>query len=194
MRNIYDWLIFGLGLLPLFGLAINIYLDNLGAEPIEAIHAYLGKWTLRWLCLSLALTPVRKITRWQWPATYRRMIGLYTFFYASLHVLNYLWVDQALVWSAILQDIIESPYIIMGIVAYSILLLMALTSTKAWQKRLGHFWKKLHRLLYWAAPAAVVHYFWQLKGNLAEPLLYATLVALLLGFRVVLWWRNKRVL
>lgn len=181
-----------LGLTPLIGLAYLLLFDRLGANPIQAIHFYLGDWTLRFLCLSLAISPLRKITTWKWPLGYRRMIGLFTFFYASLHVLNYLWVDHALVWSSIARDIIESPYIIMGVIAYAIVLPMAITSTIAWQKRLGRNWKTLHRFIYLAAITALLHYFWHLKGNLAEPLFYSVILGLLLGFRLLVWWQGKR--
>lgn len=182
-----------LGLAPLFWLFMNIGFDRLGANPIQAIHFYLGDWSLRFLCLSLAINPLLKITDWKWIVSYRRMIGLFTCFYATLHVLNYLAVDHALMWQTIGRDIIESPYIIMGMIAYLIILPMGITSTKAWQKRLGHKWKTLHRFIYLAAVTAVIHYFWHLKGNLAEPLLYALIIAMLLGFRVLLWWRTKQI-
>lgn len=186
------WVMMLLGLTPLIGLAYLLLFDRLGANPIQAIHFYLGDWTLRFLCLSLAISPLRKITTWKWPLGYRRMIGLFTFFYASLHVLNYLWVDHALVWSSIARDIIESPYIIMGVIAYAIVLPMAITSTIAWQKRLGRNWKTLHRFIYLAAITTMLHYFWHLKGNLAEPLFYSVILGLLLGFRLLAWWQGKR--
>lgn len=182
-----------LGLTPLFWLFINIALERLGANPIQAIHFYLGDWTLRFLCLSLAIGPLIKITDWKWILSYRRMIGLFTCLYGSLHVLNYLWVDHALVWRSIWLDIIESPYIIMGLIAYLIIFAMGITSTKSWQKRLGRNWKRLHRCIYLASITAVIHYFWHLKGNLAEPLLYALIISMLLGFRIMLWWRTKQI-
>jgi methionine sulfoxide reductase heme-binding subunit len=184
------WVMMITGLLPFCGLVLKIALDNLGANPVQAVHYYLGLWSIRFLCLSLAVSPLRKITSWKWPLTYRRMIGLFTFFYTSLHVFSYLVLDHALVWQNIAQDMLESPYIFMGLCAYMIILPMAITSTKAWQKRLGSNWKKLHRFVYLAGVTAVIHYFWQLKGNLAEPLLYSLIVALLLGFRVVMRYKK----
>ncbi len=183
------WGMLLLGLLPLAGLLIDIQSDHLGANPVEAVEIYLGTWALRFLCLSLALTPLRKITSWKWPFLYRRMIGLYTFFYATLHVLTYVVVDHALVWRMMGRDIMESPYIIMGLITYLILLPMAITSTHDWQKRLGIYWKKLHRFIYIGAITAVIHYAWQLKGNLVVPLTYALIVFLLLSFRVIVWAR-----
>lgn len=178
------------GLLPFVWLLVKIANDQLGANPIQTMHFYLGKWTLRFLCLSLTISPLIKITQWRWPSGYRRMFGLFTFFYATLHVLNYLIIDHALVWKTIWPDIIESPYILMGLLAFLILLPMAITSNLFWQKKLGRYWKKLHRFVYMAAIAAVTHYFWQLKGNLAEPLFYAAIIGLLLISRFILWLRS----
>lgn len=192
MTRLKWWVLFLLGLSPTFWLIVKIATDQLGSNPIQAIHFYLGIWTLRFLCLSLAITPLRKITNWKWPLTYRRMIGLFTFYYASVHLLNYLITDQVLVWGNIKPDLLESPYIIMGVLTYLFLLLLAITSTIAWQKRLGHYWKKLHRLVYIAAVTALLHYFWHLKGNLAQPLFYAAIVSLLLGFRLIVKWQNLR--
>jgi methionine sulfoxide reductase heme-binding subunit len=164
----------------------------LGANPVEAVEIYLGSWTLRFLCLSLAITPLVRSKTWKWLSHYRRMIGLYTFFYATLHVLSYLVLDHALAWRTIGRDIVESPYIIMGLITYLILLPMAITSTLAWQKHLGIYWKKFHRFIYVGSITAVIHYAWQLKGNLVVPLTYALMVFLLLGFRVVVWSRANR--
>jgi sulfoxide reductase heme-binding subunit YedZ len=120
------------------------------------------------------------------------MLGLYAFFYASLHLLAYLLVDHYFQWSIIGIDIIESPYIWFGVLAYSIVFLLALTSPKWAKKRMGKTWKKLHRYIYIAAVAAIIHYYWQLKGNLAEPLFYLILVILLLGFRIAVWLKNRQ--
>lgn len=186
MNRINDWrLFFLLGLLPLALLLMDIQLNRLGSNPIEAVHIRLGDWTLRFLCLSLSISPLRKVTDWKWPVRDRRMIGLFTCFYACLHVLSYLVLDHALAWKLIYWDVIESPYILVGLIAFVIVLLMGITSTKAWQKRLGGKWKKLHKLIYYAAIAALIHYVWQLKGNLAEPLMYGVIITVLLGFRVI---------
>lgn len=191
MRINLWWVMMLLGLSPLVGLLINILCSRLGANPVQDVHFYLGDWALRFLCLSLSISPLRKITNWKWPLGYRRMIGLFTFFYATLHVLGYLILDHALVWQTIWFDVIQSPYIWLGLITYLIVLPMAITSTNAWQRRLGNYWKKLHRLVYLAAITAIIHYFWQLKGNLAEPLFYAAIIGLLLGFRILLWLRAK---
>ncbi|MGZ4969893.1 MAG: sulfite oxidase heme-binding subunit YedZ [Methylobacter sp.] len=178
-------------LIPLLWLCIDIAFDNLGANPTQALHIRLGDWSLRFLCLTLAITPIQTITKWRGMADYRQLFGLYAFFYASLHVLAYLLIDHALVWRMIGIDVIESPYIWFGVLAYIVVFLLALTSSKWAKKRMGKNWKKLHRFIYLAVVAAVVHYFWQLKGNLAEPLFYSIMVFLLLGFRVLAWVKNR---
>ncbi len=180
-------------LLPLLWLLVDIAFDNLGSNPIQALHIRLGDWSLRFLCLTLAITPIQALTKWRGMADYRQLFGLYAFFYATLHVLAYLLIDHALVWRMISLDVIESPYIWFGVLAYIIVFLLALTSPKWAKKRMGKNWKKLHRFIYPAAIAAIIHYFWQLKGNLAEPLFYSMIVFLLLGFRVLVWVKNRQL-
>ncbi|UOA10504.1 sulfite oxidase heme-binding subunit YedZ [Methylobacter sp. S3L5C] len=179
-------------LLPLLLLLIDIAFNNLGANPIQALHMRLGDWSLRFLWLTLAITPIQSITNWRGMTDYRQILGLYVFFYATLHVLVYLLVDHALVWHIIGIDIIESSYIWLGILAYGIVFLLALTSPKWAKKRMGKTWKKLHRFIYIAAGAAILHYYWQLKGNLAEPLFYLIIIILLLSFRVAVWFKNRK--
>lgn len=181
------------GLIPLLWLLVDIAFDNLGSNPVQALHIRLGDWSLRFLCLTLAITPLQTFTKWRGMADYRQLLGLYAFFYASLHVLAYLWMDHALVWRMIGIDILESPYIWFGLLTYLIVLLLALTSPKWAKKRMGKNWKKLHRFIYIAAVAAIIHYFWQLKGNLAEPLFYSIIVFLLLSFRVLAWVKNRQL-
>jgi len=181
------------GLIPLLWLLVDIAFDNLGSNPIQALHIRLGDWSLRFLCLTLAITPLQTLTKWRGMADYRQLLGLYAFFYASLHVLAYLWMDHDFVWRMIGVDIIESPYIWLGLLTYLIVFLLALTSPKWAKKRMGKNWKKLHRFIYIAAVAAIIHYFWQLKGNLAEPLFYSIIVFLLLFFRVSVWVKNRQL-
>jgi len=188
------WLVITVGCLgPLVWLLFQIFTDQLGANPIEAIHIRTGDWALRFLCVTLAITPIQTITQWRGMTDYRQMFGLYAFFYASLHVAGYLFVDHAGVWSAIGNDILQSPYVWFGVIAYLILLLLAITSPNSAKKRLGKNWKKLHRYIYYAAGAAIIHYFWQLKGNLFQPLFYLTIIGFLLGFRVVVWLKNRQL-
>jgi sulfoxide reductase heme-binding subunit YedZ len=175
-------------LIPVLWLLFDIAFDKLGSNPIQAVHIRLGDWTLRFLCLTLAITPIQTVTKWRGMSDYRQLFGLYTFFYASLHLLAYLLLDHYLQWRLIGIDIIESSYIWFGILAYIIIFLLAITTPKWVKKRTGKNWKKLHRFIYYAAGAALLHYFWQLKGNLAEPLFYLIIIGLLLSFRVLVWF------
>jgi sulfoxide reductase heme-binding subunit YedZ len=179
-------------LIPLFWIGIDILFDNLGGNPIQALHIRLGDWSMRFLWVTLAITPIQKITKWPGMANYRQLFGLCAFFYASLHVLAYLCIDHALVWSIIVTDVVESSYIWFGVFAYIIIVLLAITSPKAAKKRMGKAWKKLHRFIYPAAIAVIIHYFWQLKGNLLEPVFYAILIVILLAFRVAVWYKNRQ--
>lgn len=180
-------------LLPLLFLGFDVVFNNLGSNPIQTLHIRLGDWSLRFLCLTLIITPIQTITRWRGMTEYRQLFGLYTFFYASLHLLVYLLVDHSFNWSLIITDIIESPYIWLGVFAYIVVFLLGITSSKFAMKKLGKTWKKLHRWVYLSAIASVIHYFWQLKGNLAEPLLYAIIVFLLLSFRLFVWFTNRQL-
>lgn len=180
-------------LIPLLWLFIDIAFDNLGSNPIQALHIQLGDWSLRFLCLTLLITPIQTIAKWRGMASYRQIFGLYAFFYATLHLLAYLLVDHALVWRMVAIDIIESPYIWFGVLAYLIIFSLAITSPKWAKKRMGKAWKKLHRFIYVATVAAVMHYFLQLKGNLAEPLFYSVIVFLLLVFRILVWVKNRQL-
>ncbi|MDO9140659.1 MAG: protein-methionine-sulfoxide reductase heme-binding subunit MsrQ [Methylobacter sp.] len=191
LNTLWSWLIIA-GFLPLVWLILNTAFDNLGGNPIQALHIRLGDWSLRFLYLTLAITPLQKVTQWRGMADYRQMLGLYAFFYATLHLLVYVVVDHGLMWRVIGIDIVESSYIWFGILAYSIIFGLALTSSKWAKKRMGKNWKKFHRFIYIAAIAAIIHYFWQLKGNLAEPLFYSLIIFLLLGFRVLVWLKNRK--
>jgi len=179
-------------LLPFFWLLTDTFLGRLGGNPIETLHFRTGDWTLRFLCLTLALRPARVLTGQIWIMRLRRMIGLFTFFYATLHMLVYVLLDQSFSWAQIRDEIPETPYVIVGMLAYLLLLPLALTSTKKMQRRLGRNWKKLHSLIYGAALLAPWHYFWLVKKDYCEPLFYATLIVLLLGFRVA-QARRKRL-
>ena len=183
----------GASLLPLLFLLLDIIFHNLGGNPIQTLHIRLGDWSLRFLCITLAITPIQTLTGWKGMADFRQLFGLYTFFYASLHLLVYLAVDHGLNWSLITTDIFESPYIWLGVLAYLIVFLLGITSSKWAMKKLKKNWKKLHRFIYIASVAAVIHYFWQLKGNLAEPLLYLILILVLLGFRALIWLTNQKL-
>lgn len=179
--------------LPLIILIFDSVIGDLGANPIEALHIRLGEWTLRFLWLTLAITPLQTITRWKGLAEHRQRLGMYSFFYASLHVFVYVFMDHQGQWRVIWQDMLESRYIWFGFASFVIVCLLAISTPKYAKKRLGKNWKKLHRLIYPASVFAIIHYFWQLKGNLAEPLLYAMILVLLLGFRLLVWFKNRQL-
>ena len=147
-----------------------------------------GDWGLRLLLLTLAVTPLRRLTGWGWLLRFRRMLGLFAFFYLSLHLVTYLWLDQFFDWAAILEDVAKRPYITAGFAAFLLLVPLALTSTRGMVRRLGWRWQTLHRLIYPAAALGVLHFFWLTKADLREPLVYASVLALLLALR---WpWRR----
>lgn len=185
--NILCWM-------PVVFLLIDICFDNLGGNPIQALHIRLGDWCLRFLLITLLITPVQVFTKWRGMANYRQLFGLWSFAYGSLHVLGYLWVDHGWVWRVIFTDIFESSYIWFGIIAFLIVALLAVTSPDAAKKKLGKRWKKIHKLIYSASILAVLHYFWQLKGNLAEPVFYSFLLGFLLLFRLTVWFKNRRLM
>ncbi len=173
-------------LLAAFGLAGQ----SLGANPIEELIHQLGLWGLRLLLLTLAITPLRRITGKVWLLKLRRMLGLFSFFYVLLHFLSYAILDQGLNFAAIGEDILERPYITLGITALMMLIPLAVTSTNGWMRRLGRRWKKLHQLVYVIAILGVWHFFWQVKLDTREPLVYAGILIVLLGYRI--WLKRKR--
>lgn len=179
-------------LAPLGHLACGIAADTLGANPVEAIIRGLGDWGLRLLLLTLALAPLRRLTGWAGALKLRRMFGLYAFFYALLHVLGYVWMEQFFDWGEIVRDIAERPFITVGFTAFVLLIPLAATSTNAMMKRLGgKRWQQLHRLVYPCAVLVVLHYWWMVKADLTQPAIYATLLAVLLGERVYRFWGGK---
>jgi sulfoxide reductase heme-binding subunit YedZ len=164
--------------------------DQLGANPIEALHFGFGDWALRFLYIGLALTPIKTITGQNWPIRFRRMMGLFAFFYASLHFLVFIVLDLSLSWEAFKDEVPKSPYILMGLLTYSLLIPLAATSTKKMQKRLGRRWVKLQRLVYVAGLTALVHYFWLVKLDYTEPLIYALVISILLVIRIAVYFRK----
>jgi sulfoxide reductase heme-binding subunit YedZ len=161
---------------------------SLGANPIEEILDRFGNWGLRFIMITLAVTPLRRITGWSWLARFRRMLGLFTFFYVLLHFLTWLVLDQGLLLSAIAEDILKRPFITIGFAALVLLLALAVTSTNGMRRRLGRRWQKLHNSVYVIAILGVWHYWWQVKLDTAEPLVYAIILGALLGWR--LWMRR----
>jgi methionine sulfoxide reductase heme-binding subunit len=182
-------LVFVLALSPFLWLSFRALTGRLSVNPIEDITLTTGIWALRWLLVTLAITPVRRLTGWNRLIQFRRMLGLFAFFYATLHVATYVVLDQGLAFEFILPDIIKRPYITAGMVAFTLLIPLALTSTKGWIRRLGRRWQLLHRLVYVSAIAACLHFLWKVKVAIGEPVYYAAILALLLTFRVL--WRLR---
>ncbi|MEE9319880.1 MAG: protein-methionine-sulfoxide reductase heme-binding subunit MsrQ [Granulosicoccus sp.] len=183
--SLFKLLVFVVSLLPFFYLVQALLTNNLGANPIEALTDYTGTITIRFLLVSLSLTPLRWLLKKTWPLRLRRMLGLYTFFYASVHFLIYALLDQQLDLAAIGADIAERPYVLAGTTALLLLLPLAFTSTRGWVRRLGKRWQLLHRGVYLAATAAVVHYVWLAKGDLIEPFVYLAVLFVLLAWRLL---------
>lgn len=177
--------VFLVSLLPAAALIYGVLNNTLGANPIETLTRDTGVWALRFLLLTLCITPLRALTRWHWLATIRRMLGLYSFFYASIHMLLYLWLDQFFVFSDIVKDIIERPFITVGFISFVTLIPLAMTSNQAMINRLGtERWNKLHRWVYYISIATVIHFFMLVKQDITEPVYYASILAVLLGFRI----------
>ena len=186
-------IVFALCLLPAawavaaaFGIA-----GDLGANPVEAILDHFGNWGLRFVMIALAVTPLRRITGLNWLLRFRRMLGLFAFFYVLMHFLTWLILDQGLLMSAILEDIVERPFITLGFTAFVLLTAMALTSTNGMRRRLGRRWDQLHRSVYVVGILGVWHYWWQVKADIREPLIYAVVLTILLGARIA-WTLRRR--
>jgi methionine sulfoxide reductase heme-binding subunit len=158
--------------------------DALGADPVAEVEHRLGLWALRLLMATLAITPLRQLSGQAILVRFRRMLGLYAFFYASLHFSAYLALDLRGYWAQIFEEIAKRPYITVGFAAWLLLLPLAITSTRGWIRRLGRNWARLHRLVYAVAVLAVLHFWWLVKSDIREPLIYAGIAGLLLGWRV----------
>jgi len=181
-------------LLPLARLFYLGSAGGLGANPVEFVSRSLGTWTLVALVVTLSITPLRLATGWAWPMRLRRMFGLFTFFYAVLHLGAYLWLDQWFDMAAIWKDVLKRPFITAGFAAMVLLVPLAVTSSNGWVRRLGgRNWQRLHRLVYAVAVLAVVHFWWQkaAKNDVGEPLVYAVVVGLLLGLRLLRWAQQR---
>lgn len=184
--------IFLVSLLPLLLVVGDLYgvTGTLGANPVEEIQDRFGNWGLRFLLITLAITPARQLTGWQWLIRLRRMLGLFAFFYVLMHFLAWLLLDQRLLLGAIAEDIVKRPFITIGFAAFLILIALALTSPIAVRRRMGRNWQKLHNWIYIAAILAVWHYWWQVKLDASDPAIYAGILLLLLGYRI--WYRRAR--
>lgn len=170
-------------------LVASAFTGDLTANPIEYITHQTGWWALAFLTISLTITPIRRLTGRNEVIRLRRMLGLYAFFYATLHLAVWIGLDNFFDGPAMVEDVLERPFVTIGMATYLILLALAVTSTTGWVRRLGRRWQQLHRLVYVAAAGAVVHFWWLVKADTREPQRWALAVVILLAFR--LWWVNR---
>jgi sulfoxide reductase heme-binding subunit YedZ len=186
VRRVIKPAVFVTFLAPLAWLVYNAVWGDLGANPVETITNTTGIWTLRFLAITVAITPFRWVSKWNTIITFRRMVGLYAFFYGTLHFLIYFILDRSLILDDLWEDIVKRPYITVGFTAFMLMVPLALTSTTGWIRRLGgKRWSLLHTLVYISAALGVVHYWWKVKLDVTNPIYYAAIVAALLGARVV---------
>jgi len=178
-------------LIPAALLTRGLYIGDLGVNPAETLQLETGIWALRFLFASLAVTPLRRVFGWNRLVQYRRMLGLYAFFYATLHLFTYVILDRSFDLTGIFEDIAERPFITFGMLAFTLMIPLALTSTKGWIRRLGRKWQLLHRLVYASAIAASLHFIWKVKVVIGEPVYYAMILAVLLGVRIVVSLRKR---
>lgn len=189
MKDINKIIIGVICLIPLSMIAWDAFNGQLGNKPIEAISQRTGNWSLLFLLFTLSITPLKKVFNLSSLVQYRKTLGLYTFFYALLHVLTYVVLDHSLNISEILNDVVKRPYVTLGLVAFLFLVPLAITSTKAMKKRLGKRWKSLHQLIYLVGLLGLFHYLWLVKDDLLQPLLYTSIFFVLMAVRA--WhWQN----
>lgn len=183
-------IVFLLCLVPLGLFVLRGLSGDVGPNPVEELTHFTGDWALRLLLITLAVTPLRRVSGRAWLLRFRRMLGLFSFFYACLHLGTYLWLDQFFLWDAILEDVAERPYITVGFAAFLLMTPLAVTSTRGMIRRLGRRWQRLHRTVYLIALLGVLHFFWLVKADTTEPAIYAAILLTLLVARLPL--RNAR--
>ena len=177
-------------LVPFIALVIGAVNNTLGINPVETMTHETGEWTLRLLLVTLAITPLRRLSGKSWLIKLRRMLGLYTFFYACLHFITYIWLDQYFDWMEIIRDIPKRPFITVGFAAFVLLIPLAVTSNNKMMRRLKKNWVKLHKLVYVIAVLGVLHFLWLVKADTLEPLIYAGVLLILLGYRAYYQQKN----
>ena len=188
VRRILKPLVFLACLGPFAYLLYNAFFGDLGVNPLETITNYTGIWTLRLLAATIAITPLRWLTKWNPIINFRRMIGLFAFFYATLHFLTYFIFDRSFMLDGLWEDVVLRPYITVGFTAFVLMIPLALTSTRGWIRRLGgKRWNLLHKLVYLSATLGVLHYWWKVKLDVTDPMIYAVIVGVLLGARA---WKS----
>jgi sulfoxide reductase heme-binding subunit YedZ len=190
MRKLAKPTVFVLSLVPLAWLVYAVLTGRTSANPAEDILLTTGIWALRFLLATLAITPIRRLTGWNALIQYRRMLGLFAFFYACVHLGSYIAFDRYFAFGEIAADIAKRPFITAGMAAFALMLPLAVTSTRGWIRRLGRRWQMLHRLVYLSAMAGCLHFIWKVKVVIGEPVYYAAVLAVLLAFRLV--WRFRQ--
>lgn len=189
MQKTAKILVFLACLTPFLWLVTRTLTGRLGINPVEDLELTTGIWALRLLIVTLLVTPLRRVSGWNRIIQYRRMLGLFAFFYASLHFAIYVAVDQFFAFEFIVKDVAKRPFITMGFIAFVLMIPLALTSTKGWIRRLGRRWGLLHRLIYVSAVCAAIHYLWKVKVMIGSPVYYAAAIGILLAFRLV--WQAR---
>jgi len=179
--------VFPLCLVPLALLAWKGFHDGLGANPIEVITHSTGDWTIIFLLITLSITPLRRVPALNWLIRFRRMMGLYAFFYGVLHFTTYIWLDKFFDLPEMIKDVGKRPFITVGFLGFVMMIPLAVTSTKWAIRMMGKNWASLHQLVYLSAIAGVVHYWWLVKIDITKPLRYAVILSILLGWRVAVW-------
>ena len=192
LQRVAKVVLFLICLIPLGTLIARGIQGGLGPNPVETLTHVTGDWALRFLLIGLAVTPLRRLTGQVALVRFRRMLGLFAFFYASLHFATYLWLDQFFAWGAIVEDVLKRPYITVGFAAFLLMVPLAITSTRASMRKLGRRWQQLHRLVYFVGLLGVLHYLWLVKADVTEPLIYGAILALLLALRIRLPQPHKR--
>ena len=186
-------ILFAACLLPLAVLVWRGFHNNLSANAVQFVEHWTGDWTIRFLIITLAVTPLRKLLRLPNLIRFRRMFGLFAFFYVCLHFTTWLWLDRYFNWSEMLKDVAKRPFITVGFTGFVLMIPLAVTSTAGWIRRLGgKRWQMLHRAIYLSAIAGVIHYYWLVKSDVRKPLQYAAIVAVLLAWRVGSWFNSRR--
>ena len=184
MIKYFKVIVFILCLWPLAAISLNIYFDELGPEPIKKIMHHFGEWTLIFICLTLAMSPLKRFTHFSFWTKFRRMLGLYVFFYATLHLLVYVGLDYRFDWDPILNDVLKKKYIFIGFSAWLLLIPLTATSSQKMIKLLKHNWKKIHKLIYIIAVFGSLHYIWLSKTIFFKPLIYSLIILVLLALRI----------
>ena len=192
MSRYFKPVVFLACLVPVARLVWLGFHSGLGANPIEFITHSTGDWTLIFLLVTLAITPLRRLTRQYWLISFRRMLGLFAFFYGFLHLMTYVWLDKFFDVHEMLHDIAKRKFITAGMTAFTLMIPLALTSTKWAIRKLGKRWQMLHRLIYFSAAAGVIHYIWLVKADIKKPVEYALVLGMLLMYRIVAWFVERK--